>query len=228
MTEVPSAPPEFDFGRPFSYVFDDPRWPQKVGLGGLFYLASFFIIGWFFLLGYAAQTARNVIAGAARPLPEWDDLSGFFSEGARLIGVILIWTAPVVVIALGVAIPAIALDAVQHRIPAPADFVALMMMACFGCLLVPLWLAWLLLVPVSLLFAIVERRFAAAFELGRIVRFIRANLREYLFAILIHIIARLIGGLGFGVLCIGIIFTGFWALLIITHAFAQVYRVSAR
>src|SRR5688572_22503611 len=70
-------PGQFDFGSPFTYVFDDPRWAQKVLVGGLFYLAGFFIIGWFFLLGYVAQTTRNVIAGVQRPLPEWEDLGGF-------------------------------------------------------------------------------------------------------------------------------------------------------
>lgn len=228
MTDVPSAPPQFDFAKPFSYVFDDPRWPQKVGIGGLFYLASFVIAGWFWLLGYAAQTVRNVIAGAAYPLPEWEDLGGFFNEGARLIGVILLWTVPFLIVAMIIAVPAIALDFVDDQITAPVEFVALPVMACFGCLLVPLWLAWVLILPVSLLFAIVEQRFGAAFELRRIVRFIRDNVGNYLIGMLVLIVARLIGAAGFGVLCIGIIFTGFWALLITAHALAQVYRTAVK
>ena len=44
--------PQFDFGKPFTYVFDDPRWLNKILIGGLFYLAGFFLIGWFFILGY--------------------------------------------------------------------------------------------------------------------------------------------------------------------------------
>jgi hypothetical protein len=228
MSEVPSGPLQFDFTKPFSYVFEDPRWPQKVGFGGLFYLLGFILIGWFFLLGYVAQTTRNVVAGVPHPLPEWEDLGEFFTEGARLIGVILIWSAPFLIISMAVAIPAVALDVLQNRTTAPVEFVAIAMMACFGCLLVPLGIAWLLLMPVSLLFAIVERRFGAAFELGRIVRFIRDNVGNYLFAILVLIIARLIAAAGFGVLCIGVIFTAFWALMITAHAFGQVYRTAVK
>jgi hypothetical protein len=228
MTEVPPGSPQFDFARPFSYVFDDPRWPQKIGIGGLFYFLSFVVVGWFFILGYMAETVRNVIAGAARPLPEWDDLRGFFDEGLRLAGVVLVWFAPVLLIAAVIAIPAIALDAVQDQITGPVELLVLVLMACFGCLIVPLWLAWLFLVPVSLLFAIVDRRFGAAFELGRIFRFIRGNAGNYLFAVLVMIIAHFIGGMGFGVLCIGLLFTAFWSQLIIAHAFGQLYRAAAK
>src|SRR5687768_15580892 len=46
----PPAPgTQFDFGKPFTYVFDDPRWLQKILIGGLFYLAGFLIVGWFFI-----------------------------------------------------------------------------------------------------------------------------------------------------------------------------------
>src|SRR6185503_1108289 len=60
---VATETPSYDFGKPFSYVFDDPRWVNKILIGGLFYLAGFMIIGWFFVLGYMARTARNVIRG---------------------------------------------------------------------------------------------------------------------------------------------------------------------
>src|SRR5437870_5119108 len=82
----PVAPgtPQFDFAKPFTYVFDDPRWLQKILIGGLFYLAGVVLVGWFFILGYVAQVTRNVIAGMTHPLPEWDDLGSFFSEGLRI------------------------------------------------------------------------------------------------------------------------------------------------
>ena len=63
-------------------------------------LASAFIVGAFFLYGYLARLARNVIAGAAHPLPEWDDLGEYFSEGLRLFCVALVYTLPLIAIVL--------------------------------------------------------------------------------------------------------------------------------
>ncbi|HYK02799.1 MAG TPA: DUF4013 domain-containing protein [Thermoanaerobaculia bacterium] len=218
------ATPQFDFAKPFSYVFDDPRWVQKILIGGLFYLAGFLIVGWFFVFGYVAHVTRNVAAGHPRPLPEWDDLGGFFSEGARLIGVMLLYFVPMFILGVMFVFPSIALDMVDHE---AIQALGGLTLGCLACLLLPLWLAIFLFLPASLLFTMVEQRFGAAFEFGRIWRFIRVNVANYLLAILILVIARFIGEAGIGVLCIGVIFTGFWSLLISAHAFAQVHRLDA-
>jgi hypothetical protein len=216
-------PPQFDFARPFSFVFDDPRWLQKVAIGGLFFLAGFFIIGWFFLLGYVARVTRNVIAGDPRPLPEWEDLGGFFNEGIRLVGISIVYVLPLLAVALMFIIPAAIADASGNQSVEAAGGI---FMSCLVCLVLPLTFVWFLFLPASMLFAIVEQRFGAAFELGRVWAFIKANIGNYLLAIVIMIIARFIGDAGTGLLCIGVIFTGFWSLLITAHAFAQVYRLS--
>jgi hypothetical protein len=82
--------------------------------------------------------------------------------------------------------------------------------------------------PASMLFAGVEQLVGAAFEYGSIWACIKANIGNYLQAIVIMIIARFIGGLGFFLLCIGVFFTAFWASLIMTHGFAQAYKLARR
>ncbi|MDQ3283958.1 MAG: DUF4013 domain-containing protein, partial [Acidobacteriota bacterium] len=228
MSEVPPLPiaqPQFDFGKPFSFVFDDPRWPQKIALGGLFYLLSMAIIGIFFVFGYVARTTRNIISNVPHPMPEWDDLGDMFSEGLRLFGIMIVFALPMLMLAGAFIVPAILLDATNH---APVQFGATLFMILAALILIPLWLATVCIMPASLLFAVVERRFGAAFEFRRIFPFIRTNIGNYALAFVVAIIARLIGGLGFWLLCIGVFFTGFWALLITAHAFAQVYRIAIR
>lgn len=216
-----SGPPQFDFGKPFTYVFDDPQWLQKILIGGLFYLASFLLIGWFFILGYTARVVRNVIADVKLPLPEWDDLGGFFNEGVRLFGISLIYSMPILFL-VAIMIPA--------SILGDTDNAALQVMGsvagCVACLFVPLMIVTMIFLPAALLFAVVEQRFGAAFEFGRIWLFVRNNIGNYLLAIVIHIIAQHLGGFGVALLCIGVIFTGFWSFLITAHAFAQVYRLN--
>ena len=214
-------PAGFDFGKPFSYVFDDPRWLQKILVGGLFYLAGFFLIGWFFILGYVAQVTRNVIAGLETPLPEWEDLGEFFSEGARLIGVVLCYVLPLGMIFMFFMVPAILSDATDNE---AMRAISGTFAGCLSCLIVPLVLIVTFFMPASLLFAIVEQRFGAAFEFSRIWPFIKNNIGNYLLAIVIYLIARFLASAGIILLCIGIIFTGFWSFLIMAHGFAQAYR----
>jgi Protein of unknown function (DUF4013) len=221
----PPAPPQFDFARPFSYVFDDPRWLQKILIGGLFYLAGFLIIGWFFVLGYVARVTRNIIADQPLPLPEWEDLGGFFNEGLRLVGVALCYALPFLVVVMALVVPAIVVDAVNAGEAAESMFG--LFAGCLSCLLLPLGLLWFIFLPASMLFTVVEQRFGAAFEFSRLWTFIRANIGNYLLAMVVMIIARFIGGAGTGLLCIGVIFTAFWSLLITAYAFAQVYRLSS-
>jgi hypothetical protein len=216
---------QFDFGKPFTYVFEDPRWLNKILLGGLFYLAGFFIVGWFFILGYVAQVTRNVIAGEQQPLPEWDDLGRFFNEGARLIGVVLVYIIPVFMLAVAIVIPSAILSSIENE---GAQAVGGIMMGCLSCLFVPLSLALMIFMPASMLFAIAEQRFGAAFELGRLWSFIAANIGNYLLAVVVVLIARFLAGFGIALLCIGVVFTGFWSFLITAHGYAQAYRLDVR
>ena len=62
-----------DFGKAFSYVFDDSDWLKKVGLGGLIYLVP--ILN-FAAAGYSLEVAQRVINDDPRPLPEWSDIGG--------------------------------------------------------------------------------------------------------------------------------------------------------
>ena len=51
---------------------------------------------------------------------------------------------------------------------------------------------------------------------------------NYLLAFIVYLIARTLAGFGVMLLCIGVVFTGFWAFLITAHAFAQVYRLATQ
>ena len=219
------AKPQFDFAKPFSYVFEDPDWVTKILIGGLFYIAGFVLIGWFFIFGYVAQTARNVIAGHARPLPDWSNLGDFFGEGARLFGIMLCVILPLVALALLVMIPSAMLGSVDNE---GVQTIGGLMSGTIVCLFVPLSLAVTLFMPGMLLFAAAERRFGAAFEFRRIWPFIKQNIGNYLLAIVVYLIARFIGGFGVMLLCIGVVFTGFWSFLITAHAFGQVYRLATQ
>jgi hypothetical protein len=223
----PSVPvkPSFDFAKPFTFVFEDPEWLQRILIGGLFYLAGFFIVGWFFIFGYVARLTRNVVAGYERPLPDWENLGDYFNEGLRLFGVAFVYLLPLIILGIGMMFPAIIADAIDNE---GVRTMGGLMTGCMTCLFVPITFAVIFFMPASMLFAAVERRFGAAFEFGRIWPFIKQNVGNYVLAIVVYLIARMLGSVGIFLLCIGVIFTGFWSFLITAHAFAQVYRLATQ
>jgi hypothetical protein len=84
-----------DFGKAFTFITEDERWPAKLGIGSLVMLAATFLIfPVIFLIGYQVALMRNVIAGAPRPLPEWDDWGKLFMDGLYLFLALLVYTLP--------------------------------------------------------------------------------------------------------------------------------------
>ncbi len=217
-----SAEPAFDFIKPFAFVFQDRQWVNKILIGGLFELAAVFIVGIFFVMGYCAQLARNVIEGLESPLPEWDNLGEYFSEGLKLAAIVLIYTLPLIIFAAAVFVPAIVMAGSNHDV---LSNLGGGMMTCAWCIFFPLSLLFAFYIPGALLFAVVERDFGAAFQVGRILGFIRDNLGNYVVAFVVYMVARFAAPLGLILCCIGVVFTSFWAFLIMTHAFAQTWRL---
>jgi len=198
---------------------------QKVLLGGVFMLASVVIVGIFFVYGYFARLVRNVIEGVQYPLPSWDDLGDYFMEGLRLFAVCMVYLLPIIVLAMMFIIPAIAMEVTDNE---TFQNMGEMMSSCIWCLMAPLSLAMAVWLPAALLMAVVDRRFGAAFEFGRIWSFMKANAGNYVLAYIAWLVARFIAPFGFFLLCIGIVFTFFWSFCVGAYAFGQMYRLSLK
>lgn len=211
--------------KPFAFVFDDPRWMSKILVGGVFVLASFLLVGLPFLFGYMARLVRNVVDGAQYPLPEWDDLGEYFSEGLMLFCVGLAYMLPLIVLGILIGVPAALMSAVEHQ---ETRDIGGGIFGCATCLMVPIGLAVTFFMPASLLMAVTQRRFGAAFEFRNVWSFIRDNIGNYLLALVIYFVARFLAGFGIILLCIGIIFTEFWSLVVSSYAFAQAWRLAPR
>ena len=220
----PPARPSFDFLKPLTFVFDDARWVPKVLIGGLFVIASFFLVGIFFIYGYIARLARNVIAGVPNPLPEWDDLGRDFSEGVKLFFVGFVYAIPIVIIAGFLVIPAVIMG--NNADNETIRSVGGMSVTCIWCLMFPISLALALWLPAALLRVAVTGDFKSGFEFGAIFTFIRANIGNYILAFVVWMVARFAAGLGILLLCVGVVFTIFWAFCVAAYAFAQAYRLA--
>ena len=65
----------------FSYVIKDPAWFKKVLIGSV---VTAIPIVEAISDGYQIQTIKNIRAGNPRPLPEWNDITEFFTQGIGL------------------------------------------------------------------------------------------------------------------------------------------------
>ncbi len=86
-----------DLTRPLKYAFEDERWKEKLGIGCLIYMVpilNFSVIGW------GVQIERAVAAGDPRPMPDWNDLGTLFKDGALLTLAHLLYSLPMMVVAL--------------------------------------------------------------------------------------------------------------------------------
>jgi hypothetical protein len=229
-TAAPPPTGSVDFGRSFSFVTEDPEWVKKILIGGAFTLACGLLVGVPFVLGYFSRTLRNVVAGEPRPMPEWDDLGGLFSEGLRLTAVYLLYTLAILAVmaALGcvVMLPVMAL-AGHGSDPSGA------ISALGGLGIVALWglvmvasLALAVYLPAALARSSLRGTVQDGFAWREIFAFITANLGNYLLALVIYLLASFLSQFGIVLCCVGIFPAVFWGYMVLAVALGQTVRLS--
>jgi len=218
----PAVPPQpgssLDFGRTLGFFFQDPNWVQKILIGSLFTILSFFFIGTIFVAGYIVRLIRRAARGEPYPLPEWDDLGGMFAEGLSAVGAYLIHIVPVVAIFLMSFVPLILLGERDGE-PPPAALL----------LFFPL-----MIVAIVILFAVmfyftaaftrlaVEERFGAALEVQLNVAFLKRNAINFLLAVVAFMVANFIAQFGILLFCVGILPATFWSQCVAAYALGDV------
>lgn len=209
-----------DIAKSFTFMFEDEDWITKYLIGCVFVLLSPVLIGIPFLFGYTVDVIRNVAEGEPSPLPDWSDAGAKFVKGliALLIGVI--YMLPAILLFCMAAIVSIAASDGGNGGAAVGLFLACV--NCFGFL----WtlLAWVVY-PAGLTRYAVTGEFMAAFQFGRVFGYIGDHAGDYAVARVLTWIAQFVAQLVGLIICVvGVIFTGFWSVLVYAHMFGQVYR----
>lgn len=217
-----------DFARAFRFVPDDPDWIKKILIGGAFTLLSAILIGAPFVMGYFVRLVRNVARGDERPLPEWDDLGGIFSDGLRAVVVYLAYFVGALILPVtlgGVLLLVIAGGSSTGggAGEALASIAAVAMVAIYalGGLLM---LVLMLFVPAALLHFILYDRVSAAFEVREVVGIIQRNLGSYLLALVLYFVANMASQIGVVLCCVGVFPLGFWSFCILAWGLGEVAR----
>ncbi len=215
-----------DIGKALTFVFEDPEWTSKVLIGGLMVLGgvllSPILIGFFFffvLQGYAVELFKNVRDGVEYPLPRWDNWGDKAVTGLKLFVIFLIWSLPIIVIAV--------ISAILSALLGNTDLegLAAILSICLSCISTIWSILLALAIPGILnLFAETEE-ISSGLRFGEIIAFTRDHIGNIIIALIGSVVAGLVGALAGTLLCgIGLLFAGFWAAMVEFHLFGQIAR----
>jgi len=207
-----------DIGKSFTYMFQDENWIKKILIGGVL---AFIPIVNFMVLGYVLEALKRTADGIDTPLPEWDDFGGKFMKGLMIFVIALIYTIPIWLVACVVT----GLTVIAGDNDTLGTLVALLS-TCGMCL----YLVWGILVwivtPAALIKYAVTGEFMSAFQFGELFSYIKGNAANYIVAVVLAGVAGMVAGFGVIACFVGVLFTGFWAYLVMAHLLGQVQRES--
>ena len=227
-----------DFGKAFTYMFQDPNWLGKLAIGTLLMLVGIVLsplfIGFLPLLivgGYTLVVIDNVRLGREHPLPEWQDWGRFFLLGLKITVAMIVWTLPMLICMVPIIAGSAMSDNSQFQ---GLGFIGGLLIFCGSCLAILWGLFVTLLTPAIYTRVAVTDRFASAFDLGRIWGFTRDNLANVIVAIVLIWLAGFVvfigASLGLIVVCIGVLitlpFAILWQYLVQSHLFGQIAATS--
>lgn len=215
-----------DIGRSFTYMTQDQDWIKKVLLGGLITLIP--IVGPFFALGYMLETMRNVIAGREVPLPEIGDFGGKLVEGLKAWVISLVYTLPLILFSVcaqaGNLTPLIAENVDQDMLEVLAT-VSIGVSVCCGCLLLLYAILMGLMLPFAWGKYAETGQLGAAFQLSELFEMLKNNIGPAFIVLLVSGLAGFVAGIAGTIVCgVGLIFTMFYAQLVMAFLYGSLYR----
>jgi hypothetical protein len=178
------------------------------------------------VIGYALKALKNVAEGAEHPLPAWDDFGGYFVKGLVSTLGAMVWALPIMIIAgLSAIISAVTGydSADTTRVSTPV-VLCIWSMSCVS----GIWGLFLgFVLPAAFAEYAIHGDWGAFFRCGNMFKFIKANLGNYIVALVLAAVAEFVSGFGVILCIIGVAFTQFWATLVGFHLLGQVYRSGA-
>jgi hypothetical protein len=208
-----------NFTKAFTYIFDDPRWLEKLVIPLLVTLIP--VIGWMVAAGYLLRVTRNVAEHQVEPLPELE-FGADLGRGFKVFVANLLYGLPIVVVSTLLFLP---LGLSENS--GSTNFFAIALAILGGLLILLYALFMVIIMPVVNANLAIKGGLGAAFDFKEIFRMIGNNFTAWLIVIggtiLCNVIIAPIGGI---LLVVGAIITSFYAQLIVAHLMGQAYAHS--
>jgi hypothetical protein len=222
------------------FPFKDAQSRKYFLIGCGIALASFIIpiIPYLILLGYAALIAKQVLNGQEPSMPAWENWEGMLKAGARMFGVRMIYSLPILILAVPLFVGMMAMPIIMDNVNrAQVDSVIIIFSLGFMvmmCVLIPISLPLSVIIPAAEIHTVDQESFAAGFRFSEWWKILRANLGGFIAAFVIFyfltMALTLVMQLAMATLiliCLMPIFMPFitvYSSLVMYTAFAQAYK----
>ena len=216
-----------DFGRAFSYAFQDPDWLKKVGLAAVIMLIP--VVGSIVVLGWGLEITRRLINNETDLLPDWSNFGEFLSKGFQAFVVTLAYLLPSLVINICQQGIAISMNAAANsgngsqQMAGVAGFAAI----CLSCLSIVFSIAAGFLIPAALGTLADTGQLGAAFRFNQIIGLVRSAPGPYLLQLLVVGVASLILiPVGIIVCIVGVLAVSAYLTTVSSHLTGQSYKIA--
>jgi MFS family permease len=222
-----------DYGKAFSYIFNDKNWIGVILIGGGLGLLGLFLV-WTLIVpllvgalfyGYMMQLIRDVRYNPDAHLPEWTDWGKKLADGFKLIIVQFIWGLPILLLSMPILFFVVLLmiypdSTVLSVLTALTSFVMSILILVYGILLI-------FLLPAVTVNLAVQEDFSAGLDVSTIFHIVKSHFLDILLiVILLAIVGFAANWVGTLIFFIGVVFTGFWVMLVKGHLYGQLARLA--
>ncbi|MCK9245775.1 MAG: DUF4013 domain-containing protein [Anaerolineaceae bacterium] len=208
-----------NFGKAFTYIFEDERWFDKLLTPLLVSLIP--VIGTFALTGYTLRTLKNVAQNELRPLPEFD-FGQDLGRGFRYFLVELVYALPILLLLGIMVIPMFMIENSDSAMGLGG--VLIMVISIAVMVAYSLFLA--IIQPIAMANFAVKDSFASAFEWGNFFKRLGNNFGAWLLVFAGVILTGFIAPLGMVIFVIGVVITSAYSQLMVAHLAGQAYAAS--
>jgi hypothetical protein len=207
-----------DFGKAFSYVFEDEEWLKKIGLAGVIALIP--IIGQFVIVGWGLEIVRRVIEDDPEPLPDFTEFGDFLVKGLLifLVGFVF-FLPPILLIACNLT-----LLPVFDPAGSGGETGFTIITICLVCLNLLYGIVASFFLPAAVGNYAAKGELSAAFKLRELFQLVKKNFGPYLLVVLGSWVAVLIASLGVIACVIGVLFTSAYSYAVTAHLIGQAYE----
>lgn len=207
-----------DFGKAFTFIFDDERWFDKLIVPVLVSLIP--VVGGLAFTGYILRTIKNVIQNEVNPLPDFE-FGEDLSRGFRLFLIGLVYSLPIMLVVGLALIPMLRLNSNESLSALAVIFLVLAFL-----LMIAYSLFLMLIQPIMTANFAVKDTFASGFELGLFFKRLGNNFVAWLIVYAGIFLAGIISPLGSILFFVGVLLTTAYSQLMVAHLTGQAYAAS--
>ncbi len=188
----------FDLKELFMFPFKDEQARKYLLIGGLIAISGFFIplLPYLVLLGYAAQISKQVLKGEAPHMIPWEDWGGMLKDGLKLVGIRIIYSLPILIIAMPIFLASFAMPFIAEGMNSSdaENLIALftIIMVAGMCLVIPISIPLIVIIPAAEMHVIEKDDFAAGLRFKEWWQILRANLGGFIAAFGIYWVVSMI------------------------------------